>query len=651
MDRVMYFPPSDLSVSHYLMMSERVIRNFDPVRKFDTYTINDIIEFSNIVKYIDDGAKLTRWVPEDTELFQSVSKEYQKIIGKYLNYLEDEKILDEYKSLNPGYKMYFWKLIEKYKRHKTISYDAMNVIIRNPQVSVRYILECKDIVNNFGQIIKEKILDDVKSAEILLNKYEVDKPNAGGELFLPKELTIEDKEKIICNYINSSEVNSNYLQLIIDLQSSPDFSISTRTRLNAKNRKNEEMQKLFESNTGITTEITVSMNQNQEEEKMLENDGMNLRLSYSSQWIKENNDYSTLLNNFIYLFEYADLQMRITLVNKKNELGIFEKYMTVRSKRQYFIGFSFLHKDRVASLQMFAYYQKLNNLNIRLEDVVEWFFKIYLDDEFSARDFRVKMPSAQSLFFEKCRSILPEMESALKQYRLYVEEGKVEHELLQMSSEPLLYKDIPSQVKNKYVYGKGDEYKQAAFYFFSDQCMLAYVERFEEAHKTFYELFTKENLNYDDYHDVDKRDIDWLVEHLYIAKDESGFIKPFCLDKLLIMHDLFDNGVICFWHYPQKYRIIILEMEQSGIVEFANTLFSQLEQEYFNYFLNKASFSNALDLRNMYSHGTQPSGEGNEKTHAENYLVFLRLFILAIIKINDEFCIADSKEYRESYMI
>ena len=46
-----------------------------------------------------------------------------------------------------------------------------------------------------------------------------------------------------------------------------------------------------------------------------------------------------------------------------------------------------------------------------------------------------------------------------------------------------------------------------------------------------------------------------------------------------------------------------------------------------------------MELRNKYSHGTQPFGD--ENIHYTNYIRFLKLFILIIIKINDELCIQD----------
>lgn len=42
-------------------------------------------------------------------------------------------------------------------------------------------------------------------------------------------------------------------------------------------------------------------------------------LEYDTGWIKDNTDYPTLLNNFIYLFEYIDSQARFPCVSSHGE--------------------------------------------------------------------------------------------------------------------------------------------------------------------------------------------------------------------------------------------------------------------------------------------------------------------------------------------
>lgn len=81
-------------------------------------------------------------------------------------------------------------------------------------------------------------------------------------------------------------------------------------------------------------------------------------------------------------------------------------------------------------------------------------------------------------------------------------------------------------------------------------------------------------------------------------------------------------------------------LKKKNVIEFESSLFSRPEQNYINYFLNKSQFNNGLDLRNKYSH-MQPCSEDNDEIHVQNYMILLRLFIITVIKINDEFCILD----------
>lgn len=52
--------------------------------------------------------------------------------------------------------------------------------------------------------------------------------------------------------------------------------------------------------------------------------------------------------------------------------------------------------------------------------------------------------------------------------------------------------------------------------------------------------------------------------------------------------------------------------------------------------LNKSSFSNGLDLRNKYAHSTYPE---DEKIQFVDYIRLLKIMILVITKINEEFCL------------
>ena len=183
-------------------------------------------------------------------------------------------------------------------------------------------------------------------------------------------------------------------------------------------------------------------------------------------------------------------------------------------------------------------------------------------------------------------------------------------------------------------------------YLFSDQCMLSYISRIGEKYPNFYELICNEKVSKCDYLEYQIDDLTWLEEKNIIRINAMGFIEFVNGIQILILKDLNSNDVISYWNCPADVRQKIDNMVQGGQLIFEDTLFSKPEQDYFNYHMNKSTFNNSLDIRNRYSHGTQPSGDTDEKTHSSNYMIILKLLIICILKINDELCIEDSVDYK-----
>jgi hypothetical protein len=87
-------------------------------------------------------------------------------------------------------------------------------------------------------------------------------------------------------------------------------------------------------------------------------------------------------------------------------------------------------------------------------------------------------------------------------------------------------------------------------------------------------------------------------------------------------------------------------MEDDGILVVKSTLLSEPEINYFNYMLNRKEYRNSLEIRNKYLHGNQQTNE-NEQEHMQNYYILLRMFIILVIKINDDFCLNEKKNAEE----
>jgi hypothetical protein len=138
--------------------------------------------------------------------------------------------------------------------------------------------------------------------------------------------------------------------------------------------------------------------------------------------------------------------------------------------------------------------------------------------------------------------------------------------------------------------------------------------------------------------------VSYLVEKGYISIDSNGFVQIVNPERVMILHDLFNNEVASIHHYPANFRNEAVQMAKEGILSFESSLFSKPEQSYFNYFLNKSEFTNGLDLRNSYLHGTQADPNESEK-HQYAYFTYLKLLTLVLLKIEDDLFISQMLKY------
>ena len=303
--------------------------------------------------------------------------------------------------------------------------------------------------------------------------------------------------------------------------------------------------------------------------------------------------------------------------------------------REYESGIFFKYKDRLSNEQMKRYKEILLKLNIRIEDVFQWFFNEYLKAEFGVNGFSINMPSANSMTLEKCKSISSEMDGILKQYRMYAEDHIIDRELFEISSQHILFKDVPSMLENKYAYSNSQDTKNEQFFLFSNQSLLSYTEKYGDKFNNFFQLITSVDVKMNDFSEFQINDIKWLERRTSIYIDEKGIIKPNIV-RCILLQDLYKHEVIRPYYYKSKTEID--KMINSKDLRYQNSLFSIPEQNYLNYMLNKSEYSNGKDLRNKYNHITY-SLDKNQQEYDYNEL--LKIMAIIIIKINEEFDLID----------
>lgn len=631
--RVKYYSTNDLSAGFYLKRIEDIICNFVVEKK--RVDINEIIELYNIQQFFHNRIYSIHWTKQQLNDYSEIVSDFSRVIGEFFSGINIDTIESMFDTIYYDYRNDFWKLIEKYKVYDKISVEQFRKIILNKHFILNDVLKCKNIVKKFSDEIITYMEKNPFCAEIILSYY-LEKHDRNIEsLYFPVELSNEKKTLILDKYIASNSSNINYLKLIFESNSTNNLRLPDRLKLKAKRKYDEEIETLFKEGTGFEYGAKVSFsNKIDEEFKFETDDNRILSVLYSAKWIKENLDYPTLLNNFIYLFGYTDLQFRSLHVSRESQMSIIEKYLGIKGRKEYPTGIAFQQIQMLAQLQMIEYCNELEKYNIFLEDIIEWFFCNYLEEEFNVKGFCFNKSSHTVSYLEKCRNIAAEFDNILKRFKIYCEDGEIDDELLHISTEHIFIKDIPSMLSNKYIYPCGNDYQTISNLLFSDQSIIHYLPKLSNNYNSFYCLLEKENVYYDMFEDYQIPSIDWLIDHNIIKIDNKKRIMPYW-EKIKILNELYQHDVVCF-SYMKKYQSIIMELNKMGLVQFSSSLFSRPEQDYYNYLFNKSEFDNGLDIRNSYTHGTQRVDENQNK---QDYFIFLRIMILIVIKINEEFCL------------
>lgn len=637
MHRIKFHSKEDLSAGYYLKKCEEILRA-DIKPTYDN--INDVMELYNIQLYIDAKLYLNNWTSQDIVQFEQKVNVFKKIIGRFLSNINDSNINEYCKDLSFEYNNSFWHLIDNRNTYKQFSKTKFIEILALKPSLIHLILTNKNLVDYYKTELKNFLLNYKKSAEILLSVYSVKNDILKKKKYVPKNLTIVDKENILSNYVDSEDTNLNYLELIENVKNENDFKLSDKTRLKAKRLFNHKKKELFAKSTAFKYGVNVSFERNLTNIKDAFTDNENIiHYKYSTDFIEDNENPHTLLKNFKYLFEYIDEQNRIALVSKARHISTIEGIFGIEPKQQYKTRISFTLLESTSLAQINGYSNVLDKLEITIEGILQSVFSKFFQEEYNFDSkATISIPNATSSYLEKIRFLTPELESILKQFKLFVEDGTIDFDLIRISSSPTSIKDIPSLNSNKYIYLNEENKKlnYSLYLFFSDQSLLGYVELYQEKNYTsFFELLANENININVFEEYQKNDITYLINDGLLHVDEKGFIIISNFERLYILRDLYENEFASFYHYAEGFREEVLLMVTENLVFFVSSLFSKQEQSYFNYYLNKSEFTNGKDLRNKYVHGSQ-ADPSDLNEHAYAYFTYLKLFVLTLLKIDDD---------------
>lgn len=624
LDRVIFFSKRDMMKVPMLEKAEKLLAG---THDFSSMDLNVLLEFHHIHQYFENSLFLDRWTEDQMSGYRQVVKSAFAALRTYLFNIASADFIGEIDKLEFNNRDNFWELFRYFEVYKKIGRDVFVAILTAYPGHIRYILRLKQLVDYYNIELRGFLLTCEESAELLLSHFE-QKNEEPSDYNFPKSLTDADKHAIILAYLEHPEANLNFVDLVLN---SKHLKLTPKILLKAKQRSESIKKEMFTEENSIKITGNAALKMDQEEMVVFEREGDELVTSYGGAFFDSITNDLKLFSVFGPVFLYTNQEGLITLVNKHTEMNIFEK-IGMQSKNEYNYGVVFAKKDidSLNQLRLFDLY--LTKRGRSIEDLLACFIRGFFMDYFKIEGFTFMMPDANLNPSDKIRLLAPEMEYLLKQYRNFVTDGTISHELLQMDSTPVFYSDIPSLVKKKYLFSTHDSISTIQYHFFDENSFLA-DRKDTDDRKTLMQAFENGKVYRTDFEDYQQQFLDQAAEAGDLVIGDDGEIQMADPVKVIVAGKLRNNGYISYWHYGTPFRAQIDRLIADGFLEISDQLFTADEVSYFNFYLNKKEFSNGKDLRNKYMHGSNVRDERQQKI---DYLYFLRTFILVLLKLRDD---------------
>ncbi|MFC5993813.1 hypothetical protein ACFQE5_06255 [Pseudonocardia hispaniensis] len=629
--RLKFYGLNDYGTYYQARQAIEVIEQYDP--GVSPQCMADVLELYNAQLFIENDLVPISYRATEREAIKGRIPEIRKAVARYFNSIDDANIEDRIVDVDYSHHDDLLTLLAKFKVFQRCAAEPLLAALDETKVGLRQMLACRDLVRSYNEELRMRVVSTPMNAEHILHKN----LEKGGEssIHLPSSLTPGDMRALIEAYLDEEDANPNFVKLVSLARVSAKHGIDARLKLKAKRKYDAWVEDFFKTESGIRTGCEVAISDQQDEPKECTIDGLSIKLSFSRKWLEEGLDYPTILNNFIYLFEFVDSRMILTLPSYMARLGTLERVIGITGAQDYPVGTAFRTSENLSTLCVVAYDRFLRLHGVELESVISWFFADYLNLEFGASAFKFVPSSVTASYLERCRHLFSEMESVVRQYTLYVENGELDRDLLLMSSEQVRYKEIPSLIDGKYVYpSDSSTFQRIMHLMFSDQSGLAYINETLKADDAA-TLISRNQITVNEFHDYQKSYLDFLTQ-VGILELDNGCVRFVDAGQVRFLRSLYYTEAASYFHYPTSVRAAIDQMVTAGWLVQEKTLLTRAEASYYNYCLNQSEFSNGPDLRNKYLHGSQVDAS-NADEHFATYVIALKLLVALVIKMNDDF--------------
>ena len=644
--RIVSYDRNDWAVGAFI---DRCLHILKEGHRIQIVTINDAIEVHQLKLTFETAPELFKEA-EVADVASAVAALFANACKYTRKTLESSAILDIYEEVEIQYAVQFWDLVHACGAERLISSEGISELLSRHVECLAPILENDKLVKSFDAEIGKSLKDNpYYSAELLIRKYATESRNQNA-IHLPKCLSQGDFDSIMTGYLDDQRANPNLMEALFNWPSGTSkcrFSPSPSVKVRAKRAHDEAMDALFRQGTGLKYGAGVQIDPEQIACKGIKVDGLTLTYSFSETWLGKYTDHASVMNNCRYLLDVVDRSGLMTAPAHSHEEGGLLATLGPHVLGEYRMNTISKMRESLANVEVVAYANFLESRGTRLEDALEWTYKVYFEEEYSVSRFTLALPSRGASWLDKCKSIGPEIERSVKSYSIFSRIGKIDGDYFPYESFKS-FGDLNALTEIKYAIG-GTCFERWGFYLFSDQCMLTYRRGHDDRARCFFDLISKAMVTIDDYDAAYADTLQQLVDRQLVSEcEETGALSP--TPRSICLKAVWDKGAIALGRFGDGDLTLIDGLVSDELLSYSGKLFAPDEAAYLDYMFNDASFPNSQGLRNRYDHAHSPIADPDAASIRSDYYRMLTLLVAITLKINDELSASTGRGYLENFV-
>lgn len=423
--RIVSYDRNDWAVGAFIDRCLRILKEGPCIQ---IATINDAIEAHQLKLTFETVPELFKEA-EVTDVASAVAALFANACKYTRKTLESSGILDIYEEVEIQYAVQFWDLVHACGAERLISSEGISELLSRHVECLAPILENDKLVKLFDTEIRESLIDSpYYSAELLIREYATESRSQNA-IHLPKCLSQGDFDSIMAGYLDDQRANPNLMEALFNWPSGATkcrFSPSPDVKVRAKRAYDKAMDELFRQGTGLKYGAGVQINPEQIACKGIKVDGLTLTYSFSETWLGKYTDHASVMNNCRYLLDVVDLSGLMAAPAHSHEESGLLATLGSRVLGEYRMNMISNMRESLANVEILAYAHFLESHGTRLEDALEWTYKVYFEEEYSVSGFTLALPSRGASWLDKCKSIGPEIERSVKSYSIFSRIGKID---------------------------------------------------------------------------------------------------------------------------------------------------------------------------------------------------------------------------------